>query len=371
MRPEKLNPHMQTKAPNPFYIQCSQIIVGIIGFTYILYVGQDIIVPLVLAIIISILLNPLVNFLHHKGINRVVAISFAVIAAFLFIVGLVYFIASQAAMFTDALPQLKLKINLMFQDLVFWFSQNFNISTTKINNWIALQKSESLSNSTVVIGRTITTIGGMLVIVLLLPVYCFLFLYYKPLLIGFIDRLFPLNSHNTVVEVLSEIKALIQRYLIGLLIEAAIVTSLNTIGLLIIGIDYALLIGVIGALLNIVPYIGGLVAISIPFTLALITKEPIHALYVLGLYSFVQLVDNNFIVPKVVASKVKINALVSIVVVLIGGAIWGIAGMFLSLPLTAICKVIFDRLEPLKPLGFLLGDTMPEINLFKIKLKKK
>ena len=96
-------------------------------------------------------------------------------------------------------------------------------------------------------------------------------------------------------------------------------------------------------------------------TIALVTKSPEYVLYVIGLYTFIQLIDNNYIVPKVVASKVKLNALVSIIAVLAGSALWGIPGMFLSIPLTAIIKLIFDRITPLKPWGLLLGDTMPPL----------
>jgi len=139
-----------------------------------------------------------------------------------------------------------------------------------------------------------------------------------------------------------------------------------------LGIEYAFLIGIIGALLNLIPYIGGVIAVAIPIMIALVTKEsPLFALYVTAIYIFIQLIDNNYIVPKIVASKVRINALVSIVVVLVGGALWGVAGMFLSIPLVAIVKVICDRIESLKPFGFLLGDTMPEIIIFKIKKVSK
>jgi len=106
--------------------------------------------------------------------------------------------------------------------------------------------------------------------------------------------------------------------------------------------------------------------------IALVTKESsLYILYVLILYTVIQFIDNNYIVPKIIGSKVKINALVAIIAVICGGALWGIAGMFLSLPLIAIAKLIFDRIEPLKPWGFLLGDTMPEISLFKLKRKNQ
>ncbi len=355
----------------PFYLKLAQITIGLIGLTYIMYVGQEIIVPLLFSLIIAILLNPFVNFLIRKRCNRVIAISLSVLFATIFTLGLLYFIGSQMAMFSDALPELKQKFNTMFNDSVLWISQNFNISTAKIKRWIETQKKEGMTNSTAVIGQTLTSISGVLMLVLLIPVYIFLFLFYKPLLLDFINKIFSESKNGTVKEVLTETKLLIQNYLVGLLIEAGIVTALNTAVLLMLGIDYALLIGIIGALLNLIPYIGGIIAIAIPMLLAIATKEPIYSLYVLIGYLVVQLIDNNFIVPKIVASKVKINALASIVAVLIGGALWGVAGMFLSLPITAIFKVIFDRIESLKPLGFLVGDSMPAITIFNIKPSKK
>ena len=177
----------------------------------------------------------------------------------------------------------------------------------------------------------------------------------------FISKLFPKGHHAVVVEVLTETKGLIQSYLIGLLIEGVLVAILNSVALLILGIPYAILIGVIGALLNVIPYIGGVIAVALPMLLALTTKEPVSALYVLIAYLIVQFIDNNLFVPKIVASKVKINALISIIVVLVGNALWGVPGMFLSIPLTAIIKVIFDRVGPLQPFGFLLGDNQPDI----------
>jgi predicted PurR-regulated permease PerM len=186
-------------------------------------------------------------------------------------------------------------------------------------------------------------------------------LFYKPLLLEFIKKLFHRTEHGTVAEVLVESKTVIQSYLIGLLIETAIVAALNAIGLLILGVDYAILLGFIGALLNIIPYVGGLIALSLAVVMALVTKPPTYALLVMAMFLLIQLIDNNFLVPKIVASKVRLNALVSLIAVLCGGALWGIPGMFLSIPLLAIIKVIFDRIEPLKPWGFVLGDTMPPI----------
>jgi predicted PurR-regulated permease PerM len=137
------------------------------------------------------------------------------------------------------------------------------------------------------------------------------------------------------------------------------VASLTAIGLSIIGIQSPVLFGVITALLNTIPYVGVLVANLLFATVALVTKSPTSALLVLALFGVVQFIDNNLIVPRVVGSKVKINALATIATVLIGGELCGIAGMFLAIPVTAVFKVICDRIEPLEPIGYLLGDEMP------------
>jgi predicted PurR-regulated permease PerM len=197
-------------------------------------------------------------------------------------------------------------------------------------------------------------------------------LFYHPILLEFFRRIFGEDNRSQASPIISQIKTLIQRYLTGLVIEAFIVAALDTAALLILGIEYAIVLGILGALLNVIPYLGGLVAVALPMMIALVTKaSPWYAVYVLAAYYFIQLIDNNYIVPIIVASKVKINALVSIIVVLAFGALWGIPGMFISIPLTAIAKLVFDHIEPLKPWGFLLGDTMPTIAIFKLKLKKK
>jgi predicted PurR-regulated permease PerM len=230
-----------------------------------------------------------------------------------------------------------------------------------VDAWVTKTQNQGMENGTVVITETISTIGGTFMTFIIMPVYVFMIIYYKPLLMEFISRLFPKNVHSTVVEVLTETKGLIQSYLFGLLVEALLVAILNSVALWILGIEYAILLGVIGALLNVIPYIGGLVAVALPMLLALATKQPVDALYVMIAYLIVQFIDNNLFVPRIVASKVKINALVSIIVVLVGNQLWGVPGMFLSIPITAIVKVIFDRIGPLQPFGFLLGDNQPDL----------
>jgi predicted PurR-regulated permease PerM len=199
--------------------------------------------------------------------------------------------------------------------------------------------------------------GNGLTMLLLIPVYTFMILFYQPHLLQFIRRATGKANHEQTTELLGETKTIIQHYLVGLFFEFLIVAALNVIGLFALGINYALLLGIAGALLNIIPYLGGLIAMILFMIIALVTKEPVFVIYVAVLYGTIQFIDNNFIVPKIIGAKVKLNALVSLIGVIAGAALWGIPGMFLSIPVIAILKLLFDRIEALKPLGFLLGES--------------
>jgi predicted PurR-regulated permease PerM len=362
---------MNTILKFPFYIKFALISIGAFAFVYSLFIGQAIILPLIYATIIAILLNPCVNFLVRKRINKIVAITITVLSAVLITVALLYFISSQLSMFSETYPALKEKFNATSERAIQWTSENFNIKTSRINTWIKQTQSEAIHNLGSTIGQTLSVITGIVIIVVLLPVYLFMILFYKDLLLEFIRKLFNATHHDAVFEVLTNSKKIIQSYLIGLLFEAAIVGTLNSAGLLFLGIDYAIILGIIGALLNVIPYIGGVIATALPMLIAYVTKGSSAAILVLGLYLLIQFIDNHFIIPRIVASKVKINALIAVIVVLIGGALWGIPGMFLSIPLTAIIKVIFDHIEPLKPWGYLLGNIVPTASKLKFGFVKR
>jgi predicted PurR-regulated permease PerM len=356
----------------PLYTKASILVIGFCALTAILYIAKSIIIPVVFAVIIAIVLHPVVNFFVQKKINRVVGISITILITFLVIAALGALIISQIGRFTESLPVLIDKFTGMIDQAINWASGYFDIKPQKIHEWITKTQGDLINISSAAIGQTLVIVGSGLVVLFLLPVYIFLILFYHPILIEFIRRVFGTSNQIQVNKIITQTKNVIQRYLIGLSIEAVIMATLETATLLILGIEYALLLGIIGALLNIIPYIGGLVAVALPMIVALVTKSSAwYAFYVLAAFYVIQLIDNNFIVPKIVASKVKINALFSIIVVFVGNALWGIPGMFLSIPLLAIVKLVCDNIEPLKPWGFLLGDTMPPLIKIKPLFKKK
>ncbi len=356
----------------PFYAKASIIFVGMFAFVSMLYITQGIVVPIIYSTVIAIVLNPLVNFFVKRKMNKTIAITLTLLLVSCLTIAIIALLSSQASLFSEAVPKLSAKFQIFLTQAVAWISDTFHVSPGRINLWISETETKIVNGSSSIIGSTLLYTGNVLIILVLIPVYIFMIIYYQPLLIEFIHKLFLVNTHKEVNEVLSAIKRIIQSYLVGLLLESAIIAILYTISLLILGIDYALLLGVVGAIFNIIPYVGGIVGALLPLVIALATKSSFsYVLLILAIYILIQFVDNHYIKPKIVGSKVKLNALVSVIVVIAGEALWGVSGMFLSIPLTAIVKVIFDHIEPLKPWGYLLGDSMPARTTLKMPFKKE
>lgn len=356
----------------PYYAKVSLIIIGLFTFVSILYIAQHIIVPLIYATIVAIMLTPLVDFFMRLRLHRVLAITFTLLLAITFLCLLIIFLFVQTSRFSETFPILIDKFDYLLGQCVAWASDTFGVSSTRIHGWIHDLREEIAATSKSAIGETLVYTGNMLVIVVLIPVYIFMILYYQPLLIEFIHRLFSERKRSDVDDVLVTTKRIIRSYLAGLLSEAFIIATLYSATLFAFGIEYAILLGIIGAILNVVPYIGGTLAVSLPFVIALTTKPSVsYAFLMMATYIVIQFIDNHYIVPKVVASKVKLNALVSVVVVIAGSMLWGIPGMLVSIPLTGIVKVLCDHIEALKPWGFLLGDTMPPILTPKFFFRKR
>jgi predicted PurR-regulated permease PerM len=326
----------------------------------VLYIGKGLFVPLIFSLLIAIVLSPIVGFLEEKGLKRVYGIILTLILLLLFIFLFVSFLVSQVSRFTESWPALSDKFSDMFNQAILWAADTLRMNPKNVENWVDRAEKNFLESNSALIGQTLTTFGSLLVAIIVVPVYIFLFLYYEKLLLEFLKRIFGRTDHENVGIIINQTKAVLQRYLGGLVIELAVVATMEILALTALGIDYAVLLGLVGALFNIVPYIGPITASILAMIVALATKDSIYALYVLLAYYVIQLIDNNLLLPRIVASRVRINALFSIFIVFAGGVFWGIAGMFLSIPLLAIVKLIFDNIDSLNAWGFLLGDTIPE-----------
>jgi predicted PurR-regulated permease PerM len=340
----------------PFFIRISVVFVGLLAFLTFLYLGRDIIIPIVIATLFAIVFNPLVNKLVKDKFNRTLAISIVVFIALLIIVGSSILFVSQISSFSASFPTLVNKLQTVLDQIILSIRAKLHMSSADIALWFKKIQDTVITNSSAIIGKTIGTIGSTMFFIILIPVYVFMILYYKPLLLDFIRKLYGERNSDQINKIFEKTKTTIQSYLIGLVKQAVIVASLYIITFFILGIPYAVLLGITGALLNIIPFLGAYIAITIFVVIALVTASPTTVLLVIIAFIVIHAIDNMYIVPKIIASQVRLNALISLTAVLAGNAIWGIPGMFLSIPLAALIKVVSDHISSLEPWGYVMGD---------------
>lgn len=257
----------------------------------------------------------------------------------------------------DDLPALKERISDVSSSLQKWVNESTDMTIRKQNQYIKQTMDNLKEKAPQIAGQTMGSITGILTYVALLPIYTFLILYYRSLIKKFIVSVFKNGSEKNVTEILTESTIISRDFITGLMIETTIVFTLNAIGFIVLGIKYAVFLALLAALLNLIPYVGMLAANILCMLITLISSEdPSNVIWVGVILAVIQFVDNNFSMPLIVGNRVRINALVTILGVLVGGTLCGIPGMFLAIPAIAVCKVICDRVEELKPWGELLGD---------------
>jgi predicted PurR-regulated permease PerM len=351
---------MPSEIKLPSYAKATIILVLLFVITLVLFLVQGIIVPLIYSSIIAILLSPVLAAFVSMRFNRILAISLTLFVLVFMLVGMAFLLSSQMVQFSNSIPSLIIKFHDMMNYSESWASHYFHISTSKIDIWLVEKNLEILNSSSSLIGQTLIKNESGLFTLILIPIYIFLILLYQPLLIEFIHKLVNEHKYDDLKSVLTTTKKNIQSYLMGLLSETVIIFILYASSLMLLGIEYAMLLGFIGAILNVIRFIGGIFTMTLPFIIAFATKSFDYSLLVIVIYLLIKFIDMNLIVPRLVASKLQLNALISFLVVFAGGSIWGTHGMFLSIPLIAIVKVVFDHVDELKPWGFLLGNALPE-----------
>jgi putative heme transporter len=343
--------------PLPFIVKFAFSLMAITILVYWLVVLQDILVPLFISIILSMSVYPVANWLENKFLGRVWAVTITLIL-FSIVAGIIVWLAStQIASFGEMLPQLQKKFLDLTTKLQMWAENNLHIARQAQIAQLKKYGSGMLSSGGTVFTTALSTTSNVLGNLLLIPIYMFFLLYYRDFFKMFFYKVFDNVKRSQIDLILGKIYAAVHSYLTGLVTVTLIVGTLNTIGLLALGIDYAVFFGFLAAALLIIPFIGILIGSILPIIIALITKDsPMYAVGVAGVFTFVQFLEGNFITPQIVGSKISINGLVAIIALLLGAALWGIAGMALSLPTIAILKVVFDHVDALKPYGYLMGE---------------
>lgn len=333
----------------------SILIILVICFV-ILSWAADVIVPLLFSLIFSSMLFPICFRLEKWGCHKGVAAFISILAAGVLTALFLGIVIMQLMHVVGQAPQFIQRISALMDKAETAVAQRYHIEKAIQADHVNQQLNKLLDNSSAYFSSTMSFTTNLLSSFALILLFSFFLLYLRAFFLEFFYKVFASSDKLLIDETMQKIYEVIQNYLLGLIKVICIIGTLNSVGLWALGIESPLFFGFLGGLLVIIPYIGILIGAALPVIVALITKDSYwYAAGVLGVFLFVHILEGNVITPYVVGSKVSINPLVAIFSLLLFGKLWGLSGLILALPVTAICKIIFDMLPGFKAIGFLLG----------------
>ena len=339
-----------------FYKRLSYNLLSVVLIFYILYIAQGILIPLAFSVIFALLLLSPAGFLQKHGLSKSLSALICIILALVIIAAIVTFLSVQLASFRDSWPLLQQKISSNFNSFELWLKTKLHLSKSTLNQYADQALNKALSSSGNVVGSVAATASTAVLNIVLIIIFTFLFLIYRGTVIRFFSRAFHSNHQENIVIVIDKIHKVARDYISGLIIEMLIVAVMNAIGFYMVGVQYIWFLAVFAAVLNVIPYVGIAVALTVTVLITFAGSNAQQVWSIIIVMVIVHLIDSNYIMAKVVGSKVKLNSIISLLAVIVGGSMWGISGMFLAIPLIAMLKVLFDNIESLNHWGILLGE---------------
>ncbi|AUD02228.1 AI-2E family transporter [Spirosoma pollinicola] len=342
----------------PSYAKLVCVLLSLVVIIYGLHALQGLLIPLVFAILFSVLLFPLAKRLENWRVPRVLAIILCLLLTLGVLTALFWGISIQISNFSEVIPKFVEKATAYVNSIRTFADEKLNIDRQRQTSEITKYLNQALAEGGTILTTTLLATTSIITNLFLILLFAFFFLLYRDFFRSFFYKVFEDTRRSKIDDVMEGIYQVVKDYLAGLVLVILIIGTLMTVGLLILGVDYAIFFGFFGACLVLIPYFGISMGSLLPAAYTLVTQDnPIKALGVIGIFLFVQTLEGNFITPYIVGSKVSINPLAAIVVLILWENIWGLPGLVLALPMTAILKVIFDSVESLKPYGFLIGEA--------------
>lgn len=344
------------KIITPFYEKLSLVLIGLIALGFLVIEGKEVLDPLMFGFLFAILLLPVSNFFERKlRLPRSISSLLSIALSLAFVFGIGYLVGSQISNLTSDWPELKNQVSQSASDLQDWVTSAFHVNASKQMTYIHNTTKKIIESGTDVISTTFGAISSLMLFYVFIMIFTFFILFYRRLLLKFVIWVFNEDNSPVVYDIVENIQSILRQYILGLLLEMSIVATVACTLFWIIGIKYAVLLGLIVGLFNIIPYVGIFTALFLSGIITFATGTIKEALEVVIGVIAIHAIDSNLLLPTIVGSKVRLNALITFLGIVFGEMIWGLSGMFLSIPTIAILKIIFDRIESLKPWGFLLG----------------
>lgn len=322
----------------------------------ILYVGRPLFIPLSFALFISFILQPFCANLERRGVNRILAIFTGLLILTVLTVLMVYLVYNQFMKFTNEWPHVRDKFSMLLDDVRAYLVARLGFSPEQADFWMADLVNSTVRNTFRMIETSAVSMVVNLVMVVLIPIYAYLVLYYRKQLVEIVYNFFSPKQRTQVAEVIGLAIKTYFNFIKGMAVVYFVVGLLNSVGLLALGIPHAFLFGFLTAIMTFIPYVGIIVASLLPISYAWIIYGSVwYPLGVVAVFTFVQYLEANVIFPWAVSYRLQLNTLVTLAVIVVGGIIWGAAGMILFIPFAGILKLVADRLPGWELVARFLG----------------
>jgi len=322
-------------------------------------VAKQILIPIGIALLLAFILYPVHKKFLKWGVGNIFAAFLSILLLVIIIGGGITFFSAEIIALSDEISNFGSKLSKLYADVIFYINQNVSLVDDMNKDQLLKDLKSWLKDSAgSLLGGTFNSTANFFTGLITMFIYMFLFLIYHKGFVKAFMKFSPAEKKDQFFKMLKGVQQVGQKYLSGMLILILILGTVNSIGLWIIGIDSPFLFGFLAASLSIIPYIGTTLGATIPVLYAFMSHDQLWVpLAVAILFWVVQLIESNFLSPKVVGNSVNVNAFAAILSLIIGASIWGVAGMVLFLPFAAMLKVICEEYEPLQPLALLIGNS--------------
>ena len=318
----------------------------------IMYFGKTLFIPFFFGLLIAMIMHPISKWFEYRGWNKSLAIAACILIVTVLIALLLALLIWQLNVFSNDTPVIMRMIKETSKHLNTWLLDNLGITAATLNNWT--DKLAGIFGSK--LSSTIQVISNTLFICLLIPIFTALIMNQRKIFVQFLKSIVPERHRQNLDKILLITIHTYFNYIKGMIMVYIIVGILNSIGLLALGVKHAILYGMLCAVMTIIPYIGITISALLPISVIWMqTGSFWYPLGVIAIFSFVQYLEANVIFPKVVGRQLEVSTLAMLVSIILGGIIWGVAGMVLFIPFVAIAKIVSDHIEEWKPINLLLS----------------
>ena len=331
-------------------------ILMILATVILLYLGRLLFIPLSFGLLIALVLYPFCVWLEAHKCPRGIAIFLSLSLLIVLFVAIIWVLIWQLNFLKNEIPTLTDSFQVASRQFQEWFHANIGASLRLEKDWLQDAANRSLGSTNWFLQKAVEGLGSSLFTLFIIPVFTALFLFHRQQFVAFVKSLFSDQHQASLHRILHEVSYIYHKYIIGLFKVYIIVGILNSMGLLILGIEHAILFGMLTAFMTMIPYVGIIISSLLPITVAWVTKGTLfYPLAIVGIFTFVQYLENSVIFPKVVGVELNVSSWAILVALIAGGIIWGMAGMILFMPFIAILKIISEHVPAWKPLNILLS----------------